>query len=152
MVNLAKTTENEWTRMWSIACLHNLAEDYCASSTGACPWVQVSFAARGVQPDRRGQSDHNAAVAVDSSSVRLSMHTQVSASASCRCVCVWYSMPQWTVAQSPVLTGGSTGRDRTCRFFGCKGARPRLPRFDLSGPFPSPLPLSKQMHTLTFHN
>ena len=65
MVNLAKTTETEWTRMWSIACLHNLAEDYCASSTGACPWVQVSFAARGVQPDRRGQSDHNVGVAVD---------------------------------------------------------------------------------------
>ena len=77
MINLAKTTENEWARMWSMACLHNLAQDYCASSTGECPWVQVSFAARGVQPDRRGQSDHNAIVAVDSASVRLAMHTQV---------------------------------------------------------------------------
>lgn len=77
MVNLVKTSPNEWTRMWSMACLHNLAEDYCASSTGVCPWVQVSFAARGVEPDRRGQSDHNARVTVDSSSVRLSMHSQV---------------------------------------------------------------------------
>lgn len=38
---------------------------------------QVSFAARGLEPDRRGQSDHNPRVTVDSSSVRLAMHSQV---------------------------------------------------------------------------
>lgn len=104
MANLARNTNNEWTRMWSVACLHHLAEDYCSSSTGGCPWVQVhfvstsstlltvpaqvvtkinvldgqvSFAARGLEPDRRGQSDHNPRVTVDSSSVRLAMHSQV---------------------------------------------------------------------------
>jgi hypothetical protein len=45
MLNLARTSVNEWTRMWSMACLYNLAEDYCASTTGACPWVQVRPAA-----------------------------------------------------------------------------------------------------------
>ena len=42
MANLARTTENEWTRMWAMACLHNMAEDYCQSTTGHCPWVQVT--------------------------------------------------------------------------------------------------------------
>mmetsp|Transcript_78372 Transcript_78372/g.127120 ORF Transcript_78372/g.127120 Transcript_78372/m.127120 type:complete len:283 (-) Transcript_78372:192-1040(-) len=76
MLNLAKTSHNELTRMWSMACLSHLAEDFCESSTGECPWVQVSFAARGVEPDRRGHSDNNARVTVDSSPVRLAMYTQ----------------------------------------------------------------------------
>ena len=75
ILQLAKTTENEWTRMWCMASLHNLAEDYCESSDGTCPWVQVSYEARGVKPDRRGHSDHNARVTVDSSAVRLKMNS-----------------------------------------------------------------------------
>ena len=42
MLNLAKTSHNELTRMWSMACLSHLAEDFCESSTGECPWVQVT--------------------------------------------------------------------------------------------------------------
>jgi hypothetical protein len=60
----------------ALAALGALLEDYCASSTGACPFVAIHYQARGLDPDRRGHSDATAPLLVDASSLRLSMIPQ----------------------------------------------------------------------------
>lgn len=60
----------------ALAALGALLEDYCASSTGACPFVAIHYQARGLEPDRRGHSDVNAPLLVDASAQRLAMIPQ----------------------------------------------------------------------------
>jgi len=60
----------------ALAALGALLEDYCASSTGGCPFVAIHYQARGLDPDRRGHSDVNAPLLVDASALRLAMIPQ----------------------------------------------------------------------------